>query len=458
MASALKEIFNTIEKGRQNCIKNAKIAGLDVNENMDIYSLGDLFLQQNNKEDLDNDEWQLPSDWWDGKNILLNAEERNGYKPAYLVLYDDSLDTQTFYYSKSSQAYYHHAILTSDGAWYEGKKDVTHTWDRTKDKPCSKGYKTRYIIVYYSNFMSDVRLTNEKLLAIWWSYANLKSSVVSQNKYIQYIEASPTEENMGMLTIASYCFSLKKVVLNTIKTISSAKHFQGCSSLEVVELPKLEYIKDKATDLFSGCYRLKRIYAPLLKQAETKFLDGGSYRLKADLPSLEVANNLNSSPLVRAIFPNLTTVTTTGFNSTMQLSYAYLPKLKACKTAMFNGCYALRGVYMPSIEKIEKNAFLTCYSLEEIEFPSTLKEADFTNCFQACYSLRNVKLFNDWNLSGLNLTDCPLSKECMLDMLDKIKDVSTEETTYTLTLGNNNLANLTTEEKAIAINKGWTLS
>ena len=152
MASNLLKTLQNLENSRQKCIANAKTANLDTYPNMGFPEIANLFLKQNNDSTLSVlPDWERPSDWWDTKTILANAEPRDGLYPAYIVLIDDYEDTTSF--SKATTAYQklqHDGILTSDGAWYTDA-DFTHTWDKTKDKECSLGYKTRYFIVYVTD-------------------------------------------------------------------------------------------------------------------------------------------------------------------------------------------------------------------------------------------------------------------------------------------------------------------
>jgi hypothetical protein len=70
----------------------------------------------------------------------------------------------------------------------------------------------------------------------------------------------------------------------------------------------------------------------------------------------------------------------------------------------------------------------------------------------------NVVVGENWN-AALNIgTDSPfLSISSMVGIFQRLKD-NTGETAKTLTLGSSNLAKLTTEQKAIATNKNWTLA
>ena len=77
------------------------------------------------------------------------------------------------------------------------------------------------------------------------------------------------------------------------------------------------------------------------------------------------------------------------------------------------------------------------------------------------YSWDGLKKFTTFggltNLKiDLDLSPCPnLTKESLLNVFNEAADVTASP--KTLTLGADNLAKLTDDEKAIATNKGWTL-
>ena len=69
-----------------------------------------------------------------------------------------------------------------------------------------------------------------------------------------------------------------------------------------------------------------------------------------------------------------------------------------------------------------------------------------------------VKCPVDTSFSPIYLSAISMTATTMVDIFNNLKDVSSETATYKIQVGNTNLAKLTTEQKNIAINKGWTLS
>ena len=202
MASNILNVLENVEKGRQNCIKNAKLANLPATDDMDIFNIGNLFLEQNNTEFINpnNPEvgggWQRPNDWWDTETILRNAQdiEQDGvtYHPTYIMLLPNTDISTTMSKAASGNASQGDAFIFSDepDTLYVG--DQTHTWNASKDKPCSLGYKTRYVIVYMINaelnanidFKSNVKVMEMIVDKLTVPTSSNKQIMIQSNKYI----------------------------------------------------------------------------------------------------------------------------------------------------------------------------------------------------------------------------------------------------------------------------------
>lgn len=502
MASNLLKTLQNLENSRQKCIANAKTAKLDTYPNMGFPEIANLFLKQNNDSPLSAlPDWERPSDWWDTKTILANAEPRDGLYPAYIVLIDDYEDTTSF--SKATTAHQklqHDGILTSDGAWYTAA-DFTHTWDKTKDKACSLGYKTRYFIVYVTDEKAhnsstaikpeltyfrclEVIWGNVKRLDVTFSTSTNSSNFTYGNVYLLNFETLDTclAVNISSSYTFSACINLRNVYLPSVKQMTSgSNHFSHCDKLKRLEIPKLEILSTQhriAYDnngleeisfpklktansswcLPENCYNLKKVYMPELETCEGYALEECISLKEIYIPKLKSANYLLSqcytlevleAPLLESSF--------IGFDC-YSLKEVYLPNLKELKGG-FSNTYCLSKVELPSLTAIKSTIFQTS-AIEEFTFPETLTTFSGTSgSFNNCINLRKLNLFEGWKFSGLNLTSCrSLEKESIVDMLNKLADVTAETDTYTLTLGATNLAKITAEEVAIGTNKGWTIS
>lgn len=128
--------------------------------------------------------------------------------------------------------------------------------------------------------------------------------------------------------------------------------------------------------------------------------------------------------------------------------------------SMFYNCKSL--VTAPKIDTRNVYGENGAYMFNECRALTTIPEYDFRNftttyyCFCNCLALTNVggllglKVSTDFSNSEL------LTHDSLMNIITKAADVN--KNPQTLTFGSTNLAKLTDEEKAIAINKGWTLA
>lgn len=157
MGSILYDTLKKLNDGRKKCILEASKRGIPTTPDMSIDTIASLFSYVDpvtNFEVPSGVELNAPDkEWWlDSRNILLNAEERNGMKPRYIVVFGDETDKTTFYKKQTSlgklNTYGVDYILTSDGSWIDmSSADIIHTWDKTQDIPTSHGGR-RWAIGY----------------------------------------------------------------------------------------------------------------------------------------------------------------------------------------------------------------------------------------------------------------------------------------------------------------------
>ena len=435
MASNILNVLENVEKGRQNCIKNAKLANLPATDDMDIFNIGNLFLEQNNTEFINpnNPEvgggWQRPNDWWDTETILKNARdiEQDGvtYHPTYIMLLPNTDISTTMSKAASGNASQGDAFIFSDepDTLYVGNQ--THTWDVSKDKPCSLGYKTRYVIVYMINtelnanidFKSNVKVMEMIVDKLTVPTSSNKQIIIDSNKYILNFKCT---ENTNITTISgryafASCYSLTSINLPALTTISSNGVFSSCSSLTSINLPVLTTISGSA---FSSCYSLTSINLPALTTISGSNVFSTCYSLASI---------------------NLPVLTTISGSST------------------FSSCYSLKSINLPALTTIrDSSTFASCSSLISFLFYNTFSTLTKSQQFTECVNLKDLQLVTNWNWS-LNVKDTDLTHECIIDMFNKLKDLTGEDS-LTLTIGANNLAKVTDEEKLIANNKNWILA
>lgn len=78
----------------------------------------------------------------------------------------------------------------------------------------------------------------------------------------------------------------------------------------------------------------------------------------------------------------------------------------------------------------------------------------FDNLFAGSENLQNLTISGTIGQNGLDVSECPLTRESLLSILAALK---AGVSGLTVTLGESNLAKLTEAEKAIATDKGWQL-
>ena len=445
MASIVLEKLRSIESGRKLAIHNAKLANLPAADNMDITDLAGLFLQQNNTSYINPNDpsvvgtggehggWTRPSDWCDIDTALSEAEDRDGLHPAYILLLADWDVSTDFAATTSTKNLRGDGFLTSDGAWYLASSgNCVHTWDTTKDVPCSEGYKTRWVMVYTASatissqiiigkdmpcleaLFGAITIGSDKLIfgsSTGSSYAN---TMIQSIRYT----AQTVQSTISAGYFAASCVKLKNVSMPALKTINGGNTFSYCPSLTSVSIPALTTISSEST--FSGCSSLTSVSMPALT-------------------SITGSNTFNScSSLTSVSMPALTTIS---------------------GASTFTSCSSLKTVSMSALTTISGGStFSGCSSLTEYAFLSTMSSlSNLNNMFSTCYGLISVELPSDWDFPSLSVSAGRLSVPSMLAMIDALKD-RTGDTAYTLTLGSTNLSKLTAAQIAVATNKNWTLA
>ena len=350
------------------------------------------------------DDWQPELDWWDIETILANDIEDYERKAIFLLT-DELDDSMTNFIIKGFEKY-----KLSDGQVKEQPAttnlDITNLFDVTKDKVCSKGYKTRYVIGYTNS--SDSIMIKVPINCISLVFDNIKfkhsgswaDSTFYGHYYLQSVilKNNTIYDMINFTSLFENCYSLKNIVgLNTKNGTSFNSMFANCRSLQ--EIPQLNTSNGTGfPGMFSGCYSLQEV-----SQLDTS--KGSNF--------LNMFSNCNSLKEISQLDTN------NGINF----------------SSMFNGCY----------------------SLKEVPDLSTNKGTNFSGMFNICHLLVNIKSINYIKGDPVFSYSKFLNHSSLLRILNALVDL-TGQTTQKLTLGATNLAKLTDEEKAIATEKNWTLS
>jgi hypothetical protein len=127
---------------------------------------------------------------------------------------------------------------------------------------------------------------------------------------------------------------------------------------------------------------------------------------------------------------------------------------------MFSSCENLRYIYSFRFSDLETYAYRTfrfCHSLRIIDkCYFSEKTTAYEEVFKECYSLTNINPKGVINGTGLHFEDCPLTVDCMVEIIGCLKKQPTGSTKV-ITFGEANLAKLTEAQIAEAAGKGWTI-
>lgn len=282
----------------------------------------------------------------------------------------------------------------------------------------------------------------------------------------------------NVITLSEYLFknngNITTVTLpDNLQTISDYS-FQSCAQLTSINIPSnCISIGDYA---FNNCTNLTSVIV-----SENANYTLGQYAFQSSGVTDESAKNIlnHAGTTYPSIFYkclNLIDVEakflwTNMFSNCTNLKTVKMTNNKSSNSKTGDDVFyedtALEQVILgDGITTIGQSIFYGCTSLKTVFLPSSITTAtrnSLTNTsssyyvFFNCTALEDVQLGQDWNMSlRLNVSN-NITVESMVAMFNSLKDL-TGETAKTLTLGSTNLAKLTDEQKAIAINKNWTLA
>jgi hypothetical protein len=214
-------------------------------------------------------QWQPNPNWWDIKKIL-DEDTRDYAGKVGVILYNFS-DVSDFQLSSSGMT----AVATSDGAFYsyaDNGSAVSHNWDTAQDKDDGRGFKTRWVIYYYTtDTTSDVFKLYDKKFG--WAnnciaYFVLRINWANGSGFCQDQQLLEAIDNVGysingtnFSSFCSGCYSLTKLPdgLDTSKGTSFNYFCRECYYLR--ELPDgLDTSKGTSFNYFCrGCYSLVKL-------------------------------------------------------------------------------------------------------------------------------------------------------------------------------------------------------
>lgn len=273
-----------------------------------------------------------------------------------------------------------------------------------------------------------------------WDYYLKRATSNTQSQYITYIKKLPVVDT-SVLRVATNMFSgyynLQEVPLIDTSDVRTMNYmFSNCSSLTEVPLLDTSLVTEM-NSMFNNCSKLTTI--PLFNTSNLTSMN----RMFSGCNVIDNLPLLDTSAVTRMVytfnncfelkkFPEINTQNVTSFNST------------------FYNCATLYEVPALNVSKATdiNQMFLLCKKLKDFGGLINLGEA-YTTSSPANYS--NYKL---------TLNDSPeLTHDSLMNVINNLYDIKTKGCNVQgLVLGSTNMEKLTSEEIAIATERGWSVS
>ena len=232
------------------------------------------------------------------------------------------------------------------------------------------------------------------------------------------IQPSDTENATSTQNMFGLCNNLKSApTLNTSKVTNMRNMFNQCTSLINIPL----YDTSNVTDMSRMFYGSGIITIPLL----------------------DTSNVTDISEM----FSRCTSLTSVpALNTSKVINMGY----------MFSNCTSLESIPLLDTSNVTRMqaTFDHCSSLITVPQLNVNKVINFNYIFTGCSNLKSILMTN----IGADLDIHYSTKFERTDLVTILNNLKTVTSSKKLTMGTDNLAKLTDEDKAIATNKGWTLA
>jgi hypothetical protein len=239
-----------------------------------------------------------------------------------------------------------------------------------------------------------------------------------------------------------HCSSLTAVELPPLPQLRGARAcFNNCSSLPSVRLLELASLSS-AEDLFAGCSHLREV---TLTGTQALTSTRGMFR---DCRSLLIALAFPTSSVVdmEAMFQGC---------SALQLLPPYDTAAVTTMAGAFSGCRALQTIPALNTAAVSsmQESFWGCHALLQLPALNVAAVQSFEDAFSSCGVLAAAPL--QGSVRSLSFWGCALDRTALLQLFSGLAEVSEGQS---LDISSNpGLAQLSEEDRAIAIAKGWTL-
>ena len=305
--------------------------------------------------------------------------------------------------------------------------------------------------------------------------------------YPDNLIAKYTTNTSGVLPTFNdgYQYTINETELNGIYTVElfSDDDFTSCSFDGKTELLTVDYLKvtDKVTNMsnmFRNCSKLTIVNSSNWNTENVLRMTNMFY-ICSSLTQLDVSNfdtsKVTSMSNMFCICSSLTQLDVSNWNTENVTNMSY----------MFNNCSSLTQLDVSNFDTRNVTnmsyMFYSCSSLTQLDVSNfdTRDVTSMSNMFNTCKALTQLDVSN-FDTSKVTTMSSFIANASVLQsfiscaipvsfgasgtalthdsLMSIINNLATVTTTQTLTLGSTNLAKLSSEEKAIATNKGWTLA
>lgn len=277
----------------------------------------------------------------------------------------------------------------------------------------------------------------------------ISASYMFSNCYgLRTIPALDTSNVTGMTYMFQNCYGLQTIpILDTSKVTNMYYMFVNCRSLQAIPMLNTSNVINMSY-MFRYCYGLQTIPA-----LDTSKVTNMSYMFSyccalRTIPILDTSSVTNMEYMFQNCY-GLQTIPMLDTSSVTSMSY------------MFSGCKALHTVPEMNTEKVTNMSYMFSNNdaLRTIPQFSTAQVTSMAYMFNNCYALQSILLdptVTGWAGTAISPTNCSLSHQAIIDFFNSLPTITSAKA-ITLT-GNPGASELTDADKAIATQKGWTLT
>ena len=400
--------------------------------------------------------WSRPSDW-PALPTINNGDQK--FVGIYAVFNHDS----NFVALSATDAY---TVDWGDGSAPENVASgvqVNHAYDyaTVQSQVTSRGYKTCVVTVTpQSGNLTGLNLSKKHVqtglsnystgwleIAIGGVFSSTGLVIGMTNTVLhRMLESIVSLFNTSAVTNMSYmfynCSSLQSIPLfNTSAVKNMSGMFQGCSSLQSIPLFNTSAVTNMSY-MFYNCSSLQSI--PLFN---TLAVTDMSYMFQG-------CTSLQSIPLFN------TSAVTNMYNmfyncSSLQSIPLFNTSAVTNMSGMFQGCSSLQSIPLFNTSAVTNMSgmFQGCSSLQSIPLFNTSAVTNMSGMFSSCYSISTAAMANV--KVSVSISGGKMSKSSIVAVFNNLSTATAQTVTVS---GNWGYELLTTTDREIATNKGWTIA